>query len=285
MEASSLSARSINLITCRLEGKVAIITGGASGLGRATAKIFARYGAKVIAADVQDDLGHSLVDEAVTSNQTISFIHCDVTKDDDVKNLVDTVISEHGKLDIMFSNAGILGNLSPSILTADAEDLSNIFGVNVFGAFFCAKHAARVMIPAKRGSIIFTASCVSKVAGLASHTYTSTKHAVVGLTKNLCVELGQHGIRVNCISPHAVPTTMYNSAIPLEKDIAARLVMDTAVLKGVTLEANDVGEMAVFLGSDESKYVSGVNLLIDGGYTTTNSSLGDALAKALIHSP
>ncbi|XP_047315432.1 secoisolariciresinol dehydrogenase-like [Impatiens glandulifera] len=261
----------------RLEGKVAIITGGASGIGRATAKIFARYGAKVVVADVQDHLGHSLVE---SSNQTIWFIHCDVTKDDEVKNLVDTVVSEHGKLDIMFSNAGILDNFSPSILTVDAEDLKNVFGVNVFGAFFCAKHAARVMIPARRGSIIFTSSSVSEVAGVSPHIYTSTKHALVGLTKNLCVELGQYGIRVNCVSPHAIQTPIYE-AIPLDDETTNRLVAETSVLKGVTLETDDVGEIVVFLGSDESKYVSGVNLLIDGGYSTTNPSLGVALANAL----
>ncbi|XP_047332255.1 secoisolariciresinol dehydrogenase-like [Impatiens glandulifera] len=208
---------SFEITICRLEGKVAIITGGASGIGRATAKIFAQYGAKVIAADIQDDLGRSLEEEAFSSNQPISFIHCDVTKEDDVKNLVDKVISMHGKLDIMYSNAGILGDLTYNILTTDVEELKNVFEVNVFGAFFCAKHAARVMIPTRKGSIIFTASCVSEVVGLASHIYTSTKHALVGLTKNLCVELGQHGIRVNCISPYSVSTGILKGANTSEK--------------------------------------------------------------------
>ncbi|XP_047318586.1 secoisolariciresinol dehydrogenase-like [Impatiens glandulifera] len=276
MEASSLQTSPAK----RLEGKVAIITGGASGIGRASAKIFARYGAKVIVADVHDDRGRSL---AESSNQTISFIHCDVTKDDNVKNLVDSVISEHGTLDIMFINAGILGDISPSILSTDEGNLKTIFGVNVFGAFFCAKHAARVMIPVKKGSIIFTVSSASVAAGLAPHAYTSSKHALVGLTKNLCVELGQHGIRVNCISPHAIPTEIMTKGFSMDGESAARLVAETSVLKGVTLEMDDVGEMAVFLASDESKYVNGVNLLLDGGYTTTNPSLGLALANAISH--
>ncbi|KAA8516782.1 hypothetical protein F0562_017108 [Nyssa sinensis] len=184
----------------RLEGKVALITGGASGIGEATARLFARHGAKVIVADVQDDLGHSLCKDINGAEEIVSFIHCDVTKESDVQNAVDSAISKHGKLDIMFNNAGIPGNMDTRILASDNDDFKNVLDVNLFGAFLGAKHAARVMIPAKKGSILFTSSAASVISGEIPYAYTASKHAVVGLANNLCVELGQYGIRVNCIS-------------------------------------------------------------------------------------
>ncbi|XP_052173213.1 short chain aldehyde dehydrogenase 1-like [Diospyros lotus] len=273
--ASSLLAP----IAKRLDGKVAVITGGASGIGEATAKLFVKHGAKVVIADVQDELGHSLSQE-IGSESVVSFVHCDVSKDEDVKRVVDSAVSKHGKLDIMFSNAGIAGNMDPSIASVGYEDLKKVFEVNVFGAFFCAKHASRVMVPAKKGSILFTASVAASTAG-APHGYTSTKHAVVGLAKNLCVELGRHGIRVNCISPHAVYTPLLRASMGVTKEVVVRLIEDSGNLKGVGLEAEDVAAAAVYLGSDESRYVSGLNLLVDGGYTTTNPAMQLTLEKIL----
>ncbi|CBI30356.3 unnamed protein product, partial [Vitis vinifera] len=216
-------------LTQRLAGKVALITGGASGIGACTAKLFVKHGAKVIVADVQDQLGRSLCQE-IGPAETVFHVHCDVTCDSDVQNAVDTAISKYGKLDIMFSNAG---------------------------------HAARVMIPAKTGCIIFTSSVASVVSEEISHAYVASKHAVVGLANNLCVELGQYGIRVNCISPFG-------------------LVSSAANLKGAVLEAEDIAEAALYLGSDDSKYVSGINLVVDGGYSITNPSAGMVLWKFFV---
>ncbi|KAK9290319.1 hypothetical protein L1049_008486 [Liquidambar formosana] len=192
----------------RLEGKVALITGGASGIGESSARLFAQHGAKVVVGDIQDDLALSLCkNNNNSSNDAISFVHCDVTNDFDVQNAVDTAVSKHGKLDIMFSNAGIPGNMNAGIFAVDHEDFKRVFDVNVFGALLAAKHAARVMLPTKKGSIVFTSSLASvSAAGEVPHTYAASKHAVVGLTKNLCVELGRYGIRVNCISPFGVAT-------------------------------------------------------------------------------
>ncbi|KAH7554136.1 hypothetical protein ACOSQ2_029148 [Xanthoceras sorbifolium] len=230
----------------RLEGKVALLTGGASGIGERTAKLFVRHGAKVAIADVQDDLGYSLCN-SIDSD----YVHCDVTKETDVQNAVDTTISKHG-----------------------------VFDVNVYGAFLAAKHASRVMIPAKRGSIIFTSSVASVSFGDATHTYAASKNAVVGLTKNLCVEMGIHGIRVNCISPFGVETPMMRKVMgDVDSKTVEALISESANLKQVSLETNDVSEAALYLGSDESKYISGLNLVVNGGYSTTNVAFRQTITQ------
>ncbi|KAG2670508.1 hypothetical protein I3843_14G088200 [Carya illinoinensis] len=273
--ASSLLAP----IAKRLAGKVALITGGASGIGKSTAKLFAEHGAKVIIVDIQDELGLS-VSQDKSINGTISYVHCDVTCESDVQNAVSTAVSKHGKLDIMFNNAGItMGDAN--ILSVEQKDYKRVFDVNVLGPFLGAKHAAKVMIPAKRGTILFTASASTESHGLASHIYTASKHAVVGLTKNLCVDLGQYGIRVNCISPHAVATPLFLKASGIDdKKQAEDLISSAANLKGPVLEAGDVAEAALFLASEaESKYVSGLNLVVDGGYSTTNIAFSESIQK------
>ncbi|KAI3943023.1 hypothetical protein MKW92_007649 [Papaver armeniacum] len=261
----------------RLQGKVAIIMGasigigGDTGIGTTTAKLFVRHGAQVVIADSQNALG--LSDLSDESADMISYVHCDVTKETDIENAIDKTIEKYGKLDIMYSNAGILGNeYGKSIVDSSLEDLHRVFNVNVFGAFLAAKHAARVMVPAKKGCIIFTCSLASVVAGETSNAYTMSKHAVLGLTKNLCVELGEYGIRVNCISPFVIVTPMVSGGGGIEADSLEKVVHDSANLKGTILKTDDVAEAAVYLSSDESKYVSGLNLVIDGGYSTTNPS-------------
>ncbi|XP_040993556.1 secoisolariciresinol dehydrogenase-like [Juglans microcarpa x Juglans regia] len=265
-------------IAKRLAGKVALITGGASGIGESTARLFAEHGAKVIIADIQDELGFSICQDKST-NGAISYVHCDVTSESDVQNAVNTAVSKHEKLDIMFSNAGRFARVDANILAFDQE-YKKVFDVNVWGSMLAAKHAAKVMIPEKKGNIIFTASSVTQSQGMASHTYTASKHAVVGLTKNLCVELGQYGIRVNCISPFAVATPMLLKGWGIDKKETVQEIVSTAAnLKGPVLEAVDLAEAALFLASEESKYVSGLNLVVDGGFSATNNAVSEAIRK------
>ncbi|XP_075639182.1 short chain aldehyde dehydrogenase 1-like [Castanea sativa] len=242
------------------EGKVALITGGASGIGESTTRLFVRHGAKVLIADVQDELGHSVCKDI--GSDSISYIHCDVTNESDVEKAMDMAITKYGKLDIMFNNAGISSNIEPQILESENEDFKRFLNVNVFGAFWGAKHAARVMIPTKKGSILFTSSIVSVMANDTSHAYVASKHAMVGMAKNLSVELGQYGIRVNCVSPFVVGTPMIIKGIGMEKNKVEEVVSSCANLKGVVLEPEDIAEVALYLGSDKSKYVSGMNLIV-----------------------
>ncbi|XP_073151925.1 secoisolariciresinol dehydrogenase-like [Henckelia pumila] len=258
-------------IARRLEGKVALITGGASGIGECTAKLFSKHGAKVIVADIQDELGQSVVKSIDLSNST--YIHCDVTNEDHLRTAVDTAISNYGKLDIMFNSAGVCDPPKSRITDNEKAEFERILSINTTGVFLSMKHAARVMVPARRGSIISMSSVCAGIGGIASHAYTSSKHAVVGLTKNLAVELGAFGIRVNCMSPYGLATPLSNKVLNLDDEGVERVMVAAANLKGCVLKVDDIANGALFLASDESKYVSGHNLFIDGGIVVTNSAL------------
>ncbi|CAI0473339.1 unnamed protein product [Linum tenue] len=264
----------------RLQDKVAIVTGGARGIGAAAVELFHQEGAKVVIADIQDALGQALADRlrGGGTDDSITYIHCDVSKEDDVARLVDATVARYGKLDVMYCNAGISDGRPGSILDATREQLDRMIGVNLVGAFLGAKHAARVMIPMKRGggggSVLFTASACTAIGGLGSHCYAMTKYGIVGLARNLASELGRHGVRVNCVSPSGVVTTGVGGGGRVKSEAE---VAEVGNLKGRNLTVDDVARAALFLASDEARYVSGVNLLVDGGFSTVNPSMLNAM--------
>ncbi|XP_057718481.1 short-chain dehydrogenase reductase 3b-like isoform X1 [Arachis stenosperma] len=254
----------------RLEGKVALITGAASGIGEETVRLFAENGAYIVVADVQDDLGHQVI--ASIGSDRITYRHCDVRDENQVEETVNFTLEKHGCIDILFSNAGILGSLS-GILDLDLKDFDNTIAINVRGVAATIKHAARAMVAKKtRGSIICTTSVAATLGGTGPHNYTTSKHALLGLVRSTCSELGSYGIRVNSVSPYGVATPLSCKPFNLGPDEVEASTLEYGNLKGVVLKARHIAEAALYLASDESGYVSGHNLVVDGGFTVVNGS-------------
>ena len=257
---------------------MALVTGGASGIGESIVRLFHIHGAKICIADVQDILGKQVC-ESLGGNTDVCFFHCDVSVEESVQCAVDFTVSKFGTLDIMVNNAGISGSPCPDIRNVDLSEFEKVFNINAKGVFHGMKHAARIMIPLKKGSIISLCSVASTIGGLAPHAYTGSKHAVLGLTRNVAAELGLHGIRVNCVSPYAVATGLALAHLPEDErteDALAGFRAFTgrlANLQGVELTPDEVANAVLFLASDDAKYISGLNLMVDGGFTTVNHSL------------
>ncbi|CAD6263862.1 unnamed protein product [Miscanthus lutarioriparius] len=257
----------------KLVGKVALITGGASGIGECTARLFVKHGARVVVADIQDEPGAALCAEL--GADAANYVHCDVTVEGDVAAAVDHAVARFGALDIMFNNAGIGGAACHSIRESTKEDFERVLSVNLVGPFLGTKHAARVMVPAGRGGcIIGTSSLASAVAGAASHAYTCAKRGLVALTENAAAELGRHGIRVNCVSPAATATPLATEYVGLEGEAFEQAMEAVANLKGVRLRVPDIAAAVLYLASDDARYISGHNLLLDGGFSIVNPSFG-----------
>lgn len=255
-----------------------MVTGGASGIGESIVRLFYSHGAKVCIADIQDDLGQNLCN-SFGDLENVYFIHCDVALENDVSNAVCITVGKFGTLDIMVNNAGISGSPCPDIRNVDMAEFDKVFDINVKGVFHGMKHAAQILIPKKSGSIISIASVASNIGGIGPHAYTGSKHAVWGLTKNVAAELGNYGIRVNCVSPYGVATRLSLAHLPEEERTEDAMegfrsfIGKNANLQGVELTANDVANAVLFLASDDAKYISGENLMVDGGFTKSNHSL------------
>eukprot|EP01018_Ginkgo_biloba_P013052 Gb_41822 [translate_table: standard] len=222
----------------RLEGEIAIITGGASGIGKETVKLFVENGAKVIIADIQDELGRSVAD---SFGPQVSYFHCDVSKEDQVSALVDYTLDKYGKLDIMFNNAGAAGKKTSTVATVTIEDIQSAMSVNVVGSYLCTKHAARAMIPKNKGCILYTASLASvMVVSNTSAAYPASKQAIVGIMKAAASNLAPYGIRANCLSPTAMPTPMFVQTMKkvvrtFDAETVGELMEIVGELKGQTL--------------------------------------------------
>ncbi|KAI3775427.1 hypothetical protein L1987_50003 [Smallanthus sonchifolius] len=250
----------------KLEGKVAIITGGASGIGEATARLFAKNGARVVIADIQDDLGNN-VSLSIGSDRC-TYTHCDITDEAQVKSLVDSTVEIHGQLDIMFSNAGIISKSDQIVMDFDMHELDRLFAVNVRGMAACVKHAAHKMVErGVKGSIICTSSVLGRIGVMENTDYCMSKHAVVGLMKSASKQLGQHGIRVNCVSPYVVATPLTCDAFEKEGTEVEKIYEPLTSLKGLVLKKEDVAEAVLFLAGGESGFITGHDLVVDGGFS------------------
>ncbi|KDP21551.1 hypothetical protein JCGZ_22022 [Jatropha curcas] len=257
----------------KLEGKVALITGAASGIGKATAAKFISNGAKVVIADIQHQLGQETAKEL---GPNAEFIACDVTKESDISNAVDFALSKFNQLDIMYNNAGIACQSPPSIVDLDLAVFDKTMNVNVRGVMAGIKHASRVMIPRRTGSILCTASVTGIMGGLSQHTYSVSKASVIGIVKSVAAELCKYGIRVNCISPMAIPTPFVMEEMSrlypgVDAERLVEIVQNCGTLEGEKCEPIDIANAALYLVSDDAKYVSGHNLVVDGGFTSFKS--------------
>jgi NAD(P)-dependent dehydrogenase (short-subunit alcohol dehydrogenase family) len=253
----------------RLDGKVAVITGGASGIGEGTVRLFVEEGARVVIADVQDDRGETLAD---TLGGRALYQRTDVSEEAQIKAAVQRAVDEYGRLDCMFNNAGFGGAVGP-IEQIPVDEYDKTMNVLLRGVFLGMKHAAPIMKAQGSGSIISTASVAGLTGGDGPHVYSTAKAAVIHLTKSVALELGEAGIRVNCICPGGIATPLIAKAFQSpELDEAAVLERVKPFLGQFQPIARagipeDIARAALFLASDESSFVTGHALVVDGGLT------------------
>ena len=250
----------------RLENKVAVITGGASGIGEGTVRRFVAEGAKCVIADIQYDRAEKLAEELGESAVAFSV---DVADESQVKATVEFAVSEFGQLDIMFNNAGILGSVGP-ISEIDGDGWLRTIDVLLNSVFYGIKHAAKVMIKQGSGSIINTASTAGVRAGLGRHVYTAAKHGVVGLSQSVATELGPHGVRVNVIAPGGTISGLTARLVTgdhenLEK--ASTIIGAHNPLRRAG-RPEDIANAVLYLASDEASFTTGAVLVVDAAGET-----------------
>jgi NAD(P)-dependent dehydrogenase (short-subunit alcohol dehydrogenase family) len=254
----------------RLEGKRAVITGAASGIGEGTARLFVAEGASVVLADLDEERGRRL--EAELGERT-RFVRTDVSAEADVDRAVAAAVTDFGGLDIMFNNAGVPGS-SGDIEEIGVAVFDRTLAVHLRGVFLGIRAAVRVMRPQGHGSIINTSSVAASRANYAGHDYSAAKAAISQLTVTTANELAEHGIRVNAVCPGAVATSIFGRAVGLTGDEAQRTVafMATALGNAAPMpragQPADIAEAVLWLASDASSYVTGQAIAVDGGLLT-----------------
>ncbi len=254
----------------RIEGKIAVITGGASGIGEGTVRLFVQEGARVVIADMQDARGEKLAEELGTAT---TFVHTDVGQEEDVRNAIQQAVSKWGRLDCIYNNAGF-GGVSGPIESTDMAAYDQTMGVLLRGVVLGMKHAAPIMKAQGSGSIISTASVAGVGIGFGPHVYSAAKAAIVHLTKSVANELGESGVRVNAIAPGGIVTPIFGKGMGLSPEQADQTLELIKVrlangqpIKRAGMPA-DIAEAALWLASDASSFVTGHTLVVDGGLTT-----------------
>ena len=250
-----------------LDGKVAIVTGATSGIGERIAEVFVGEGARVVGAGRREAEGRAL---EARCGPALSFVRTDVSDEAAVKAMIDHAVMRFGRLDCLVNNAGG-GSPMVSITDVAAEHIAAVFATNVQGVMFGMKHAARVMIPQRSGSIITIASASGLRPGISGHIYSASKAAVIQLSKNVAAEVSRHGVRVNTISPGGIVTGIFAKSAGLEGASADRVLGAISELFA-TVQAvpragatDDIARAALFLASDAASFITGQDMCVDGG--------------------
>jgi NAD(P)-dependent dehydrogenase (short-subunit alcohol dehydrogenase family) len=251
----------------RLEGKVAVITGAGSGMGRAMANLFAAEGAKVVAAEWNQTTLDEVVAEVKAAGGEITGVQGDVSKKEDCKKIVDTATGTYGTLDVLCNNAGVMDNFAGAAHYSD-DVLARVMSINTYGPLYLTNLALPVMIAKGSGSIVNTASVAGEHGGAAGVAYTMSKHACVGLTKNTAWYYGKSGVRCNSIIAGGVKTNIMSSVDPsiIDPDGGQQAGVYASIIPAF-LEAIDIANLALFLASDDSKMINGANIPADAGWT------------------
>jgi NAD(P)-dependent dehydrogenase (short-subunit alcohol dehydrogenase family) len=253
----------------RLEGKVALITGGASGIGLGTVELFLADGARVVCADLQDEKGRMLEQRFPGR---LAYVRCDVTREADIEAACATAKSEFGGLDVLFNNAGAPGMLA-GVAEISADGWNATFDLLVRAPALGMKHAVPLMLARGGGSIVNTASIAGLEAGWGPIAYSTAKCAVIHMSRCAAAELSPQGIRVNAICPGLIATSIFGTAIGLPRaaadQMAARVAENAAIAQPVKKPGlpEDIARAALYLASDESAFVTGTHIVVDGGIT------------------
>ena len=248
----------------KLSNKVALITGAGSGIGRASAVLFSKEGAKIAVADIDEKGGQETVESINNKGGTAIFIKTDVTSESDVENMIRTTVESFGKLDILYNNAGIG---TPFIMLENTEESlwDRVMSINVKGVFFGCKHAAPVMKKQGGGVIVITASIAAVRPRPGLSAYSASKAAVIALTKSAAMELAPFNIRVNCINPVVTDTPFIVKTIEADKIDEAKKAMLGTIPLGRMGQPEDMAKAALYLASDDASLVTGISLDVDGG--------------------
>jgi NAD(P)-dependent dehydrogenase (short-subunit alcohol dehydrogenase family) len=247
-------------------GKVALVTGATSGIGSATALGFAKAGAKVVLSGRREREGQSVVRQIQELGGTAMFVRTDVADENSVRSLCATIKQHYGALHAVFSNAGIEGQVGPLTAEQTCENFHQVFDINVLGVLLTMKYCIPLLLSSGGGAIVNNASVAGMVGMPGVAVYVASKHAVLGLTRSTALEYATQGIRVNCVSPAAIETEMYERFVTASGE-GAREYMKSIHPVGRIGTAQEVADAVLFLCSAKSSFLTGVNLPVDGGFT------------------